>query len=219
MTWDRTLPPETAQAIADAWPTATSVMDAMHKAGINITDIRTAYRYRRLAEEVLGIHLPTINPQHAGDWRLREGRDVPHTFFLDHPYTMVVFSDAHFWPGHTSPAFWIMLQIIEAIEPDIVIDNGDSLDSASISRHAPNMWEQMPTFRQEVECCRDHLNLIRETSGDAYMLRHIGNHDMRFEALLAQRTLSCRGCRVLRSAICSKIGITKCPRFSMSACS
>lgn len=177
-----------AERIRDAWPEAESVLDAMHKAGLAITDVRTAYRYRRQAEEMLGIHLPTINPGHSGDWRIREGRDRPNAIFLDHPYTAVVFSDAHFWPGQTSPAFWVLLKVIEEVEPDFVIDNGDSFDCASISRHAPNMWEQRPTLRQELDCVLDHLQMIRETAGeDCEFIRHIGNHDLRVESYLAQR--------------------------------
>ena len=184
----RALSLDYAERIRDAWPHATSVLDAMHKAGLGINDLRTAYRYRRMTEEKLGIHLPSLQPNHAGDWRIREGRDKPHTVYYDHPYTMVIFSDAHFWPGHTSPAFWILLQIIEELEPDIVIDNGDSWDGASISRHPSNLWETKPTLRQELDCVRDHLQLIEDVAGeDAYLLRHIGNHDIRLEALLSQR--------------------------------
>ena len=179
---------ETAQRIADAWPHSTSVLDAMQRAGLTVTDVRTAYRWRRQAEELLGTHLPTIQTGHVGDWRLRESRDKPNTVFFDHPYTIVVFSDAHFWPGQTSPAFWVLLKIIDELKPDIVIDNGDSFDCASISRHPQNMWEQKPTLRQELDCVINHLEMIRETAGeDCDFIRHIGNHDIRVEAYLAQR--------------------------------
>lgn len=51
---------ETAERIRDAWPHAESVMDAIHKAGLRTSDIRSAYKYRRDAEGILGIKLPTI---------------------------------------------------------------------------------------------------------------------------------------------------------------
>ena len=179
---------ETAQRIAEVWPESNSVLDAMRRAGLSVTDVRTAYAYRRQAEEILGVTLPTLNPKHAGHWTLRESRDLPNRVILDHPFTMVVFSDAHFWPGQTSPAFWILLQILEELQPDFIIDNGDSWDGASISRHPRMEFSHVPTLREELDCVRDHLDLILDAAGkDATALRHQGNHDARFLALLAQR--------------------------------
>jgi hypothetical protein len=179
---------ETAQRIAEVWSESSSALDAMHRAGLALTDVRNAYRYRRHAEEMLGIHLPSLHPERAGDWRVREGRDRPNAVFLDHPYTMVVFSDAHFWPGQTSPAFWVLLKIIEELQPDFVIDNGDSFDCASISRHPAGMWESKPTLRQELDSVIDHLEMVRDVAGeDCDFIRHIGNHDLRVESYLAQR--------------------------------
>lgn len=180
---------KTAKKIAEVWPQAESVINAMHLAGLKIKDVRAAYRWRRQAEDLLGIHLPTINKKfHGGDWRLREGRDAPDHVGLDKPTTIVVFSDAHFWPGHTSPAFWILLQIIEELKPDIVIDNGDSWDGASISRHPSGMWQHLPTIRQELDCVMDHLAMIEDAAGKkCFLRRHIGNHDNRWEAFLSQR--------------------------------
>lgn len=167
----------------------------MHLAGLKVKDVRTAYRVRRWAEEMLNVHLPTINPSsNAGDWRLREGRDKPNTVFFDHPYTMLVFSDAHFWPGHTSPAFWVLLKILEELKPDFVIDNGDSWDGASISRHPRADFQATPTLRQELDSVIDHLEMIRETGGDdCTFIRHLGNHDARFLALLSQRVPELEG--------------------------
>lgn len=185
----------TAERIRAVWPEATSVLDAMHRAGLAVKDQRTAFRIRRWAEELLGVHLPTINViNHPGDWRLREGRDVPNVVYFDHPYTMLVFSDAHFWPGHTSPAFWVLLKILDDIKPDIVIDNGDSWDGASISRHPRADFQATPTLKQELDCVVDHLELIRDTAGkDCDLLRHMGNHDARFLALLSQRVPELEG--------------------------
>jgi hypothetical protein len=49
-------------------------------------------------------------------------------------------------------------------------------------------FSHVPTLREELDCVRDHLDLILEAAGsDATALRHQGNHDARFLALLAQR--------------------------------
>jgi len=179
---------ETAQRIADVWPESNSLLDAMRRAGLSGNNARSALRFRRQAEEMLGITLPSLSPKHAGHWTLRESRDLPNRVILDHPFTMVVFSDAHFWPGQTSPAFWILLQILEELQPDYIIDNGDSWDGASISRHPRMDFSYVPSLREELDCVIDHLDLIVEAAGeDATALRHVGNHDARFQALLSQR--------------------------------
>lgn len=180
---------ETAQRIAAVWPQATSLAHAMELAGVGTKDARNQRRYRRQTEELLGIQLPPHNPKNSSyHW--------PHTsehYFLDHPYTCVIFSDAHFWPNQTAPAFWILLQVIEDLAPEIVIDNGDSWDGATISRHDPIMFEDYPSLKDEYECCLNHLDMIAEVSKEAGLFRNIGNHDTRFEARLASKAPEYKG--------------------------
>lgn len=177
---------ETAEKIAASWPNATTLTEAMRMAGIQGNDPRTLNRYRRQAEEMLGITLPPLGNPGNSSWM--QTPDKPRDYFLDHAYTAVIFSDAHFWPGATSAAFWILLQVLEDVKPDLVVDNGDSWDGASISRHDSNMWEHKPTLRQELDCVREHLDTIQAYAGtDADFIKIIGNHDMRWEALLSQK--------------------------------
>lgn len=177
---------ETARKIAEVWPKAATLEEAIRMAGLQTSDTRTMYRYRRQAEELLGINLPSLGKPHDSSWM--QTPDKPRDYYLDQPYTVVIFSDAHFWPGATSAAYWILLQILEELQPDLVIDNGDSWDGASISRHDPNLWESKPTLRQELDCVREHLDSIQEYAGkDCEFIKIIGNHDMRWEALLAAK--------------------------------
>lgn len=177
---------ETAERIADAWKTAATLEEAMQMAGLQTKDKRTLFRRRRQAEELLGVTFPPLGQAYNSSWMQKP--DVPQQYLLDHPYTVVIFSDAHFWPGATSDAYWILLQVLEELGPDLVIDNGDSWDGASISRHDPNLWEHKPSLRQELDCVREHLGSIQEYAGaDCDFIKIIGNHDMRWEAMLASK--------------------------------
>jgi hypothetical protein len=62
---------ERLQALADAWPTATSLDDAFIRAGIKLNDVRAKQRLRRQAEQELGILLPPHNPKHSTEKDLR----------------------------------------------------------------------------------------------------------------------------------------------------
>lgn len=177
---------ETAQRIVDNWGKCTTIEEVMEQSGISTKDRRTWFRYRRMAEEKIGTILPPLGAAHHSGWMIKP--DKPARYEFDHQYTVVIFSDAHFWPGQTSKAYWLMLQIIEELSPDLVIDNGDSWDAASISRHDANLWEHKPTLRQELDCVREHLELIQETAGaECDFIKIIGNHDLRWEAILAQK--------------------------------
>ena len=103
--------------------------------------------------------------------------------------TVIVFSDAHFWPGIRSTAFKALLYAIETYAPKAVICNGDAFDGAAISRHPPMGWEKLPSVIQELNTCKAMLGEVSET---AKTIRHnvkliwtLGNHDARFSARLA----------------------------------
>lgn len=117
-------------------------------------------------------------------------------FSLDHEYSVLFFSDAHLWPSETSQSFWLMLEVAHDIKDELAVihDNGDSFDGATISRHPPSMWEDPPTLEQEYEAVLAHQELIEEAVGeDVLRFRSIGNHDMRFESLLAKTVPQVRG--------------------------
>ena len=184
-----TISKETAEKLASAWGVSNSLADACKTAGIVTTDQRAMRRYRRQAEELLGVQLKTQRPQNSSS-NLPHSTDLIH---YDHAYTSVIFSDGHFWPGQTSRTFWILLEILMDLEPEVVIDNGDSWDGAAVSRHAPTTWEHLPTLREELDNLHDHMEMIEEAAGDADLYRNIGNHDLRFEAKLAQQAPEMKG--------------------------
>jgi hypothetical protein len=101
--------------------------------------------------------------------------------------TIVVFSDAHFWPGQPpSTAYLALLHLIKKLKPAIIVANGDMTDMATVSRHPPLGWSSMPTVAEELEVCQERLKGITKISGNAKCFWPVGNHDSRLECRLAQ---------------------------------
>lgn len=99
---------------------------------------------------------------------------------------VVVFSDAHFWPGVRTTAFRALVKFIEQMKPAAVINNGDAFDGASISRHPRINWSYTPSVMEELKACQEHLGEIEEAAGKkTKLLWALGNHDSRFESRLS----------------------------------
>lgn len=160
----------------------------MRRAGVKTRDYRNMQKYRRQAEQLLGIQLPSLRPDCA-----RRYPEKTERINIDREFTAVIFSDAHFWPNSASPAYYLLLEVLADLSPEIVIDNGDSWDGASISRHDPTTFEQSPSLDEELAACRGYLDGIREAAGKAQFFRNIGNHDMRFETYLAKNAPAMKG--------------------------
>ena len=102
---------------------------------------------------------------------------------------VLVFSDAHFWPGIHTTAYKGVLWAIKEFQPKAIIANGDVFDGASISRFPRIGWDSTPSIIQELKACEIALGEIEETAKKA---RHnvnlvwtMGNHDARYENRLA----------------------------------
>lgn len=98
---------------------------------------------------------------------------------------VIVASDAHFWPGPISTAHRALVKFCKEMKPKIIIMNGDVVDMASISRHPPIGWANLPTVQEEIETAQDRMQEIAEASGKAIKCWPIGNHDSRFSTRLA----------------------------------
>ena len=103
--------------------------------------------------------------------------------------TVIIFSDAHFWPGIYSTAYKGLLWAINELKPTAVIANGDIFDGAGISRHPRIGWAKAPSVMEELKACTICMGEIEEAAKKA---RHnvklvwpLGNHDARFETFLA----------------------------------
>lgn len=107
--------------------------------------------------------------------------------------TVLVFSDAHFWPGVRSTAFKALLTFIRELKPKAIINNGDAFDGASISRYPRIGWDSKPSVIDELKACRERLGEIEEAANGAKLYWPLGNHDARFENRLAQNASEFEG--------------------------
>jgi hypothetical protein len=156
---------------------------------LGITERNVHYRRRRL-EMRNGMRLDASGPQAKSYAHLQTAHQHPQRFDLGILNgEVIVFSDAHFWPGIRTTAFKGLLHLIRNIQPHGVICNGDAFDGASISRFPRIGWDSTPTLVQELKACEANLGEIEDAARSA---RHnarriwtLGNHDARFENRLA----------------------------------
>lgn len=99
--------------------------------------------------------------------------------------TVIVFSDAHFWPGQRTAAFRGVVRMIRELQPRAVVANGDIFDGASISRHPRIGWEHVPSVIEELKASQACMEEIEQAAGKAKLVWPLGNHDARFSSRLA----------------------------------
>jgi hypothetical protein len=99
--------------------------------------------------------------------------------------TMIVFGDAHYWPGEPSLAHLALCLIAKRLQPRIIIANGDVFDGASISRHDPLGWQKLPRVIEELDTAKNRLEEIVRSAPKAQRFFTVGNHDSRFDRRLA----------------------------------
>jgi len=107
--------------------------------------------------------------------------------------TVLIGGDAHIWPGPASTAMRAFKKFCADIQPAAVILNGDILDFPRLSRH-PQSWESAPDASEEIEAAQDHLSdIVQACSRKTRKIWTIGNHDMRFEGMIANSIPQYRG--------------------------
>lgn len=168
--------------------------------GMDISSIQA--RRRRLA--LKGLHLPT-RPQPGYEDRVpTEYRTDGWTFPREecpeiHTGTVIVFSDAHYWPGEPSVAHKGLLAVVKKTKPRAVIANGDVMDGVSVSRHDPFGWTARPSVKEELEVCQERLHEIElAVPKGCNLWWNVGNHDVRFERTLASKVPEFVGMMMLR---------------------
>ena len=151
-------------------------------------NIRTVNYKRRRLEKKYNIQLE------ATDERSKKFANNIHLIKARHTGgiidgTVLVFSDAHFWPNIRTTAFKGLLWAINTFKPVMVVNNGDAFDGATISRYPRSQWQQRPSVRQELDACKEYLKEIEDA---CYKVRHhtqlvwpLGNHDARLESRLS----------------------------------
>lgn len=180
----------TDQDFIDMWKKYGSPAEIAEATGITI---RSIYTRRRSIEAKLGITL--TSDMKAGEKR----EEIEHNRVIEkvgHRNVaevkdghVIVFSDAHIWPGDRSIAMDAMIKLIKDLQPKMIINNGDIFDGAKISRHPPAGWSNMPEVVDELEACiafADEVEAVAKASRkNCSLLWNAGNHDTRFSARLA----------------------------------
>ena len=168
-------------------------------------NLRSVYSRRRAMEAKYGMALEAINPIRGASDRSAAGRRANalaaeraekyegemHDTLEDG--VVLVASDCHYWPGVVTVAHEAFCRLAKALNPAMVVLNGDILDGARISRHPRIMWEQQPQLKDEIHAVQDRCAEIERAAGKAKLVRTIGNHDARYENMLSSRVAEVEG--------------------------
>lgn len=147
-------------------------------------DPRAVQNRRRSIERRQGIQLAGAHPR-SPDFRVTLPANGVRVNAEIQDGIIIVFSDAHYWPGIISTAHRALVVATRELKPRLVACNGDALDGASISRHDRIQWEVRPSVKQELEACQDRLGEVEEAAGGAALHWFYGNHCMRFNSKLS----------------------------------
>lgn len=107
--------------------------------------------------------------------------------------SVLIGSDFHIWPGEESTCLKAFKKFVDELKPEAVILNGDVMDFPRISRH-PQNWESAPDPQEEIEAAQDHLqDIVSRCRRGAKKIWTLGNHDARFESMIANAAPQYRG--------------------------
>ena len=151
---------------------------------LGISQRRVYYRRSRLERQ--GFEIKAPGSQHNPNCNLYRIKSYPWRIPLEVKNgTVIVASDAHYWPGPPSLMHQALLRFLKDCKPKAIILNGDVIDAPSISRFNPIGWESRPDLVDEIEAAQDRCHEIEKASGRIPKIWTLGNHDARFESRLA----------------------------------
>lgn len=152
---------------------------------LNMTE-RRVYERRVAYEAKTGAMLPSAKTSISGRTKEYVSK-IGHRIELSiKDGIVVVFGDAHYWPGDDSVAHRALIKFITDYQPMTVICNGDAFDGAKISRHPPTGWAKMPDVADELAFCKEKMGEIEVACPPkAKLCWDAGNHDTRFSARMA----------------------------------
>ena len=124
------------------------------------------------------------------------GPQSPVTKVVGHPQrlsldikdgTVLIGSDAHYWPGKASTAHRAFVRLCHTFDPSVVIMNGDAFDGAKLSRFPSTDWNHQPTVAEELGAVQKRLRELTDATPNASHIWTFGNHDQRFESRLTNK--------------------------------
>lgn len=154
---------------------------------------RQTVHVRRAGLVSKGVILQTIDPR---------GRNTAHAGPVAQFYRrrlfdvvdgqVVVFSDPHWLPDHSTVAHDALEIVIRRIKPVGVVCGGDAADGDTISRHDPTRGHHKRfTVREEMDCVKDHFDsldrVVDRWCPKAWRAWTLGNHDVRLSRYVATK--------------------------------
>lgn len=152
---------------------------------------RSVMGRRQNIERMRGISLQTVAAVGYEGRMSRHGWEAPgHAYQPRHTDTVkdgivLVFGDAHYWPGNPPLAHEALCILAKKLRPELIVANGDIFDGATVSRHDPLGWQKLPTAAEEIAIVKQRLAEIDRAAPDARKRKTVGNHDSRFDRKLA----------------------------------
>lgn len=144
---------------------------------------------RKSIEKKHGITLPQLDDRPSYNRPLIEANRAVVKYPIKDG-VMLVGSDIHIWPGPltTMQRAFIVMHKRLGKEIKATVLNGDVCDFPQISRHAMIGWEKQPTVKQELDAVAEFLTeLSLSCPPGCHRFWVLGNHDMRFESLIAAK--------------------------------
>jgi hypothetical protein len=117
----------------------------------------------------------------------------PHIARDVHDGVIVVGSDAHRWWPKLSVAETAMIAVCKALNPAVVVLNGDIVDGARTNRHDPHGWNKRPSVKEEIEACHELTHELEQAAPHAERIYTLGNHCLNFERRLVQHAKEFEG--------------------------
>lgn len=162
------------------------IIDAIQRVGLRGAareldcNLRSLAKRRRRIEQKLG--RPIVGPYAAYNQSMPPSNRITDTIADG---VVIIFSDAHYWPGQITTAHLALVKFIKELKPKIIVNCGDSIDGAIISSYAPKGFENLPTVQGEITANQERLSEVSKAAPKAKRIYCLGNHDQRFESRLA----------------------------------
>lgn len=149
---------------------------------------RQAYKRRNKIEAKHGIILTSYTMDKTGRQKIELPR-VGIRQLANVTGPVIVFGDAHWWPGQAkSAAHLALLEVIRTVKPAMIVANGDLLDLPSSSRYPPLGYGTPPAHdvAREIAVCQEYLAEIEALAPpDCLLVYNLGNHDVRLASRIA----------------------------------
>lgn len=182
-------PTHSDKTFIEIWKRLGSPTEVAQEIGVTMRNVMAR---RQRIEKRYGISLATVP---------RNGIESPYSprlhferrrrFCIENG-VVVVFSDPHWLPDHSTVAHDALETLIKRLKPVGVICGGDAVDGDTISRYDPTRGHHKRfTVREELDCAKEHFDSLDKVMDrycrNAWRAWTLGNHDVRLSRFVAVR--------------------------------